>query len=468
MKPVCIKNGWVVLPNAVVKADIYLQEGKINRISVIGDGAVSADTESASFDANHQLIDTSDTSFNANHQMIDAREKNFKADHQIIDDRDAYFNVNHSMTDAAGKTRDAKHSILSTASNDENFTVIDARGRYVLPGLVDIHNDAIEKEVQPRPNTLFPLEMSLLEFERKLPLHGITTMYHSLSLGVGLSLRGDHLLTEMVELINRYRAKRSIIRNRIHLRYEISHLKGLHIVSQYIEENKIDYLSFMDHSPGQGQYRKEGSFERYVMKNQGMELTEAQALVVDLMERRKQIDWEQLRQLGHQALQQGISLASHDDDSSQRVDIFKSYGISVNEFPINLETAQYATEQGLAVCIGAPNIVRGVSHDQNLRAIDAIASGAASIICSDYHSSSLLQSVFKLADEKIAALPAAVRMATLHPAQACGIEDEVGSIELGKAADLIIVQRYKGHPWVTHTLVGGKTVYTADTHYQAD
>ncbi|GGG76208.1 alpha-D-ribose 1-methylphosphonate 5-triphosphate diphosphatase [Paenibacillus radicis (ex Gao et al. 2016)] len=456
MKPVCIKNGWVVLPDAVVKADIYVREGKISRISLVGEGADSADAEGRILNAEHSNHDGDREVFRAGNSIIDARRTAINVEHSNMDAEKGSSSIEHSVNHSA-------HAIMP-----EEFTVIDASGSYVLPGLIDIHNDAIEKEVQPRPNTLFPLEMSLLEFERKLPLHGITTMYHSLSLGVGLSLRGDHLLTEMVELINQYRTKRSIIRNRIHLRYEISHLKGMHIVAQYIEENKIDYLSFMDHSPGQGQYRKEGSFERYVMKNQGMELKEAQALVVDLMERRQRIDWEQLRQLGRQAIQQGISLASHDDDSPERVDVFKSYGINVTEFPINLETAQYATGEDMAVCVGAPNIVRGVSHDQNLRAIDAIASGAASIICSDYHSSSLLQSIFKLADEGIAALPTAVRMATLHPAQACGIADEAGSIEPGKAADLIIVQRYKGHPWVTHTLVDGKTVYAADIRYQKD
>jgi alpha-D-ribose 1-methylphosphonate 5-triphosphate diphosphatase len=120
--------------------------------------------------------------------------------------------------------------------------VVDAEGNFVLPGLIDIHCDAIEKEVQPRPNTLFPLEMALMEFERKLPLHGITTMYHSLSLGVGLSLRGDHYLTGMVDLIGRYNERRSMIRNLIHLRFEISHHAGLPIAERYVEEGAIHYL----------------------------------------------------------------------------------------------------------------------------------------------------------------------------------------------------------------------------------
>lgn len=343
--------------------------------------------------------------------------------------------------------------------------IIDAGQRYVLPGLIDIHCDAIEKEIQPRPNTLFPLPMALLEFERKLPLHGITTMYHSLSLGIGLSLRSDHLLTEVVDLINRYRASRSVVRNRIHLRYEVSHLAGLPIVECYLRNKQIQYLSFMDHSPGQGQYRKPGSFERYIMKNQDVDHNEVRAIVDDLMKRREQVEWGRLQELGNLALRNGIAIASHDNDSLESVDRSASFRVRVCEFPINLETARYAVGSGLRVCVGAPNIVRGASHDNNLRAADAISAAAADILCSDYHPSSMLAAVFKLADEGVAALPQAVRMASLHPAEAHGIEDELGSIKPGKAADLIIVDRYEKLPWVTNAIVSGSIVYSAGTRY---
>jgi len=342
---------------------------------------------------------------------------------------------------------------------------IDAKQRYVLPGLIDIHCDAIEKEVQPRPNTFFPLDMALLEFERKLPVHGITMMYHSLSLGVGLSLRGDHLLTGMIEHINSYRNKRSMIRNRIHLRYEVSHIAGMRIVEQFLNEGAIDYISFMDHSPGQGQYREPGSFERYVMKNQGVSVEEVRVIVDDLIARRQLVSADHLKHLSKLAAKAGIAIASHDDDTTEKVDVSMSYGVSICEFPINLETAKYASSRGLHVCVGAPNVVRGASHDKNLKAVDAITEGAADILCSDYHPSSMLSALFKLADEGIAALPASVRMASLHPAQALGVNEGFGSIELGKAADIIIVDRYDGLPWVTTTVIGGHIVYTADVRY---
>lgn len=343
--------------------------------------------------------------------------------------------------------------------------VIDADGNYVMPGLIDIHCDAIEKEVQPRPNTLFPLPLALMEFERKLPVHGITTMYHSLSLGVGLSLRGDQYLTGMVDLIGDYNKRRSMIRNFIHLRFEVSHHAGLPIVERYVQEGAVHYLSFMDHSPGMGQYRKPGSFERYVMKNQGVTLDEVRTIVDELAERRQAVDRERLRDLAMLARERGIAVASHDDDTPEQVGLSMELGAGVSEFPITMETARYASERGMRVCVGAPNIVRGVSHDGNLSATEAISVGAADLICSDYHPSSMLSAIFKLADTGAADLPSAVRMATLHPAQAMMIDDRVGSIERGKSADVIIVGHYEDMPWVTDAIVGGTRVYSATVRY---
>lgn len=363
---------------------------------------------------------------------------------------------------------ESDQEVMEWLHNRQGKTIVhDAGGRFVLPGLIDIHCDAIEKEAQPRPNTLFPLQLALLEFERKLPVHGITTMYHSLSLGVGLSLRGEHLLTEMVELINRYNEKRAMIRNRIHLRFEVSHHSGLPIIERYMVEGKIHYLSFMDHSPGQGQYRKPGSFERYVMKNQGVTLDEVRDIVDDLLKRQQEVDWDRLKKLGKLAAKHGIAVASHDDDTREKVDTARDYSISISEFPITLDVARYAAAQGLDVCVGAPNVVRGGSHDKNLRAADAIAEGAASILCSDYHPSSMLAAIFMLADEGITDLPGAVRMATLNPARALGAAETIGSIDAGKAADLIIVDRYEGLPWVTDTFVDGVHVFSAKVRYDS-
>ncbi|MFC5402989.1 alpha-D-ribose 1-methylphosphonate 5-triphosphate diphosphatase [Cohnella soli] len=345
---------------------------------------------------------------------------------------------------------------------DENAigeTIIEAEGAWVLPGLIDMHCDAIEKEIEPRPNTLFPMDMAFLNFERKLAGHGITTMLHSLSLGVGLSLRGEHLVSEVVRMTEDFRKERAMIRHGVHLRYEVSHLTGFDLARTLMDENLLDYVSFMDHAPGQGQYHRPGAFEKYVMKNQGVGLDEVGVIVTELQERRTQVDWSKLKALAAEARERGIAIASHDDDSEEAVNRSLGFYASVTEFPLNLDTAKYARAKGMDVCLGAPNIVRGGSHDGNLRAIDAIRAEAGDIVCSDYHPASLLHAIFKLEKEGIP-LPQAVNMATLNPAKALGRADRVGSIATGKSADVIVVGQVRDVPLVRQTIVNGTLVYS--------
>lgn len=334
---------------------------------------------------------------------------------------------------------------------------LDATGAWVLPGLVDLHCDAIEKEVEPRPNALFPLDMAFLQFERKLALHGITTMFHSLSLGVGLSIRGEKLMEELIRYIAHARAERAMIRHRVHLRYEVSYLTGMPLAQRLIREGLIDYLSFMDHAPGVGQYSRPGAFEHYVMKNQGVGPEEVAQIVAELEERRARIDWPALRALADEASAGGIAVASHDDDSKELVDRSAGFGAKVVEFPLNLETAAYARERGLHVCVGAPNIVRGGSHDRNMSAAAAITAGAADILCSDYHPASMLQAIFTLERQGMP-LSEAVRLASLAPARALGLDSEIGSLETGKQADLLVVRKVRDCPVVSDTVVDGNVV----------
>ncbi|MFC4597141.1 alpha-D-ribose 1-methylphosphonate 5-triphosphate diphosphatase [Cohnella hongkongensis] len=337
---------------------------------------------------------------------------------------------------------------------------LDAEGCWVLPGLIDLHCDAIEKEVEPRPNTLFPMEMAFLQFERKLAGHGITTMLHSLSLGVGLSLRGEHLVGEMIELIASMRRERAMIRHGVHLRYEVSHLTGFELARRLLDDGLLDYLSLMDHAPGQGQYHRPGAFERYVMKNQGVSADEVAAIVEELQTRRSRVDWNKLKALTAQARAAGIAVASHDDDTVEAVRRSLEFGATVSEFPLNLETARFAFERGMGVCVGAPNIVRGGSHGGNLKASDAVRVGVADLLCSDYHPASLLHAIFGLEAEGVP-LPHAVNMASRNPAIALGRAAEIGSLEIGKRADVLVVAKIRGIPVVRYTIVDGTVVYAA-------
>jgi alpha-D-ribose 1-methylphosphonate 5-triphosphate diphosphatase len=159
---------------------------------------------------------------------------------------------------------------------------------------------------------------------------------------------------------------------------------------------------------------------------------------------------------------ESIPLASHDDDSPDRIRQYKAHGVTISEFPINIQTAVAAHFCGMDVCVGAPNIIRGGSTGKGLRAIEGIESGAVNMLCSDYYPPAILHAVFQLAKEMMS-LPEAVAMATLAPAKALGLNN-VGSISEGKKADIIVVGLREQVPVVTNTVVNGIQVY--DVNYR--
>jgi alpha-D-ribose 1-methylphosphonate 5-triphosphate diphosphatase len=351
----------------------------------------------------------------------------------------------------------------SFPKNDWNaeFTMIDAQGAYVMPGMIDMHSDAIEKEIQPRPNSLFPISMAYQELDKKLPGSGITTMYHSLSLSDDWGVRNSDTVLEVIDTINCLKGKCARINHKVHLRYEIVFLEGINILESLVREQRIDFMSYMDHTPGQGQFKDIEALKEFTIKSYGRNAEDIDAFLDKTKERMVKIDWPGLIRLARMAKNKGIHLASHDDDTQEKIEILSACGGVISEFPINLETAKYAAAKGISVCVGAPNIVRGKSHSNNMRAVDAVRNQAADIICSDYLPSAMLPAVFGLSREGIR-LSEAVKMVTLNPAKALGIAQEVGSIEAGKLADLLIVELYEDYPVVRKTLVGGKIVYQSD------
>lgn len=340
----------------------------------------------------------------------------------------------------------------------ETRVTFDGQEMFLMPGFIDLHSDAIEKEIMPRPNAFFPLKMSFYELEKKLAGNGITTIFHSVSLADGVGVRDNEMVLDIIHLITELRTRRSSIRHRVHLRYEVTNLPGLSFIEQLITSQKIDLLSFMDHTPGQGQFTAPGTYENYVRKTYGFKDEEARQMIEKIQFWQKHVDWSHLLELAQLANVWGIRVASHDDDSDAKVEKMAEYGISISEFPVNLEAARQARKNDIHVCVGAPNVVRGKSHSSNLRAMDAIKAGHANIICSDYHPPAMLAAVFHLVKEGFD-LSQAVRMMTLHPALALGMEATYGSIETGKAADLILVELHEGVPLLRKTIVGGEVVY---------
>jgi alpha-D-ribose 1-methylphosphonate 5-triphosphate diphosphatase len=279
--------------------------------------------------------------------------------------------------------------------NRLKYPVIDGKGKWLIPGIIDIHNDAIEKEIEPRPNALFPLEIALFSLESRLLSHGVTSIYHSLSFIDGDSgVRNSERIVSNIEGINRLK-KHGIIRHSIHARYDITEKKFCPILINMIENGNIQLVSFMDHTPGQGQYKKLEEFEKFVAKYRNLDAESVKKLVESRLEKSRDGEiLEFIDMLAEKAKKHGIPMASHDDDSPEKIALMKNKGVTISEFPIDIETAEAAAKEGQHIVVGAPNIIRGISNSGNMRAIDAVMRGYAHIICSDYLPSSILQQFF--------------------------------------------------------------------------
>lgn len=173
-----------------------------------------------------------------------------------------------------------------------------------------------------------------------------------------------------------------------------------------------------------------------------------------------------MEELSELARSKDVAVASHDDDATAKIDFNSALKTSISEFPITMEVAKYAHRKGMYTLAGAPNIMLGGSHSGNLNAQDAIMEGCISILCSDYYPAAMLHSVFKLNRKANYPLTEGFKLITLNPAKAVQMDDEIGSIEAGKKADLNIIRLFDDYPTITECIVNGKVV--SQYHYRID
>jgi alpha-D-ribose 1-methylphosphonate 5-triphosphate diphosphatase len=343
---------------------------------------------------------------------------------------------------------------------------LDLQGQILMPGMIDVHCDAIEKEAEPRSRVLFPLDFACAQVDRRNAAAGITTPYHAISFSNNeWGVRNNETAATLIRTLVGLRPA-SLVDNRIHCRYEITDAHALPVVAMLMEEGMVDLLSVMDHSPGQGQFKTMDAYLDYLTGNRGISREEAHAVARHKLDNQTGA-LQRVERLLEQAHGLGIPTASHDDDSVQRIKSMRALGVSMSEFPINMETARAAVDAGLPTILGAPNVLRGGSQSGSMRAIDAIEAGVASCLCSDYQPSALVAAAFKAADLAGISLSQASALVAANPARACGLDDR-GVIAVGRRADLIAVAHVGRHsaqtlPLVSHTWSAGRLVFAA--HY---
>ncbi|MGB0747298.1 MAG: alpha-D-ribose 1-methylphosphonate 5-triphosphate diphosphatase [Magnetospiraceae bacterium] len=339
-------------------------------------------------------------------------------------------------------------------------TAIDFDGDYLIPGLIELHTDNLERHFTPRPGVHWPAVPAVMAHDAEIAAAGITTVFNAIAIGdiINGSTRLNYL-EEMARGVHEAR-ERKVTRadHRLHLRCEISFAGVLDLFEPFSQDPLVRLVSLMDHSPGQRQFANVDKYREYYQGKYRMTDDEIESLICRQQEasatygtinRRKIVDFCHDRKL---------ALASHDDATADHVAEAARQGMTIAEFPTTLEAADLSRQHGMKTLMGAPNVVRGHSHSGNVSARYLAKEGLVDILSSDYFPSSLLQGAFTLAKEIDGIdLPDAIATVTAHPAAAVGLRDR-GRILPGKKADLVRVALSDDVPVVRHVWRDGGRV----------
>lgn len=323
---------------------------------------------------------------------------------------------------------------------------IDLGGDYLLPGLVELHTDNLEKYMSPRPGVDWPSASAVLTHDAQIVSAGITTVFDALAIG-DVNPRGKRMqqLPAMLEAIAAA-ATGGLLRadHRLHLRCELCHPDSLAVFRDLVEHPLVQLVSVMDHSPGQRQFAKEDKYREYYMGKYHLSEAEMDAFVKEQVANSLEFSDRHRRAIVEDCHARGLSVASHDDATLAHVQESAGFGMSIAEFPTTLEAATASHALGLKVLMGAPNIVRGGSHSGNIAAAELARHEVLDILSSDYYPASLLQAAFMLAAQDNGYdLPRAIATVSRQPAHAAGLLDR-GEIRVGLRADLLQAKVHEG------------------------
>ncbi|AJI96179.1 phosphonate metabolism protein PhnM [Yersinia ruckeri] len=349
-----------------------------------------------------------------------------------------------------------------TDSPSQLTQAIDGQGGWVLPGLIELHTDNLDKFFTPRPNVDWPAHSAMSSHDALMIANGITTVLDAVA--VGDVRDGGHRLENLQKIINAVvnsqRLGLNRAEHRIHLRCELPHHTTLPLFEQLMDQPELSLVSLMDHSPGQRQFASREKYREYYQGKYHLndeKMAEFEEQQISLSAR-----WAAPNRsaIAAQCRQRNIALASHDDATAEHVTESKTLGSVIAEFPTTEAAARASHQHGLQVLMGAPNIVRGGSHSGNVAAHQLASLGMLDILSSDYYPASLMDAAFRIAQDGTNhfTLPQAVALVTKNPARALGLHDR-GVIKEGKRADLILAHTQGEHTYVHHVWRQGVRVF---------
>lgn len=346
------------------------------------------------------------------------------------------------------------------ASRGRARLAIDARGLLVLPGIVDLHGDAFERQMMPRAGVDFPIDIALADSDRQAISNGITTVFHATTCSWEPGLRSADNARSLMEAIERQRPQFAAD-TRFHLRHETYNLEAEAEIAQWLMEGRVDLFAFNDHMDGTVADMAKPRKRNRMVERTGLSGEEFDRLVERVTSRADEVPASVAR-LAAAARAAGVRMLSHDDATPAMRREFRELGALIAEFPINEETARAAASHGDAIVYGAPNVVRGGSHTGWTKASDMIAKGLCSVLASDYYYPAQLLAAFRLAADGVLPLTEAWNLVSAGPARATGLTDR-GTLAQGRRADILLVDDTTPlRPRLIAVISGGKLVHLTD------
>ncbi|HTV87435.1 MAG TPA: alpha-D-ribose 1-methylphosphonate 5-triphosphate diphosphatase [Stellaceae bacterium] len=336
---------------------------------------------------------------------------------------------------------------------------IDLAGDYLLPGLIELHTDNLEKHVGPRPGVRWPMAAALFAHDMQIAGAAITTVFDALTVG---EVRDDAVRAQMLHasVAAVVAARRDgVLRAEhfLHLRCKVAHPTVVETAEALLAHPLVRLMSLMDHTPGQRQFASIDKYYEYYQGKFGYSDDEMAAYIAEKTDLNRRFPDPNRRALAALGRRRGLPQATHDDATAAHIAEAIDLGLSIAEFPTTLDDDDAAHRHGLAVVMGAPNVVRGGSHSGNVSARDLAARGQLDILSSDYAPISLLHAAFLLHGEIGLPLPNAVATVTLNPARALGLDDR-GAIVPEKRADLVRVRLAGDLPVARQVWQGGERI----------
>lgn len=346
------------------------------------------------------------------------------------------------------------------ASRGRARLAIDARNLLVLPGIVDLHGDAFERQMMPRAGVDFPIDVALADSDRQAISNGITTVFHATTCSWEPGLRSADNARSLMEAIERQRPQFAAD-TRFHLRHETYNLDAEAEMTQWLAEGRVDLFAFNDHMDGVVADISNPRKRNRMVERTGLSSEDFDKLVGHVVSRASDVP-ASVSRLAAAARAAEVRMLSHDDATPAMRQEYRDLGALIAEFPVNEETARAAASHGDAIVFGAPNVVRGGSHTGWTKASDMIAKGLCSVLASDYYYPAQLLAAFRLAADGVLPLTEAWNLVSAGPARATGLADR-GVIAEGRRADILLVDdSVKLRPRLIAVIAGGKLVHLTD------